>query len=186
MIVSISKSGISRRGSDHCVRSRSDLSRSSMLWTKRQATCLLSGQLIYKADRMLMVKTLREAPSPQQWWNPIWGDILGNLNPLKKMSWQILGLSFQGAFLSIVLGGWRTTQFLTVIPMVMYGVDIGEYVIRSYTLFKFHFLLLYESNFIDTSLWFPGSTVCLKTWEVSDLLGYSRFCVEVNKLQILF
>ena len=47
--------------------------------------------------------------------------------------------------------------------MVMYGVDIGEYVIRSYTLFKFHFLLLYESNFIDISLWFPGSTVCLKT-----------------------
>lgn len=28
--------------------------------------------------------------------------------------------------------------------MVMYGVDIGEYVIRSYTLFKFHFLPLYE------------------------------------------
>lgn len=102
MIVSISKSGISRRGSDHCVRSRSDLSRSIMLWTKRQVTCLLSGQLIHKADRMLMVKTLRGVPSPQQWWNPIWGDILGNLNPLKKMSWQILGLSFQGAFLSIV------------------------------------------------------------------------------------
>ena len=40
--------------------------------------------------------------------------------------------------------------------MVMYGVDIGEYVIRSYTLFKLHFLLLYESNFTDTLL----------TWEV--------------------
>ena len=49
--------------------------------------------------------------------------------------------------MSIVLRGRRTGKFLSVIPVFMYEVDAGEYIIRSYTPFKSHFLLLYEGNF---------------------------------------
>ena len=85
--VSVSKSRISRWCPDHSFRSRSDFSGSSSLWAKRQVTCLLSGQLIYQVDGMIMIKTLRAVPGPQQWWNPVWGDIARNPNPSKKMSW---------------------------------------------------------------------------------------------------
>ena len=125
-ILSVLKTRISRWGSDHCFRSRSDFSKSSMLWTKKQVTCLLSGQLIYKADRIIVIKTLREVPSPQQWWTPVLGDIVRNPTLWRKCLGRFWVCPFRGLSCPLFLVARGQEKSYPLFPWLCMGWILGS------------------------------------------------------------